>query len=594
MKYICQLRDGYMLKELDNAYLVEETGYPYQDTELPSQEMFDNLRAELGIKDDAKYTISYLADVLSPYFGVYKMLSRASLRQVIETGSTILRDPYAVFFESKLFSVYYFEHASTSEELHKICGNPNFSGYFGRSTSAFVIHIHKDKKGFQLERPMPSEFFFEFNYFKRFVKETLGVSVQELQEKIDLVCERGDLDCGVFRQSIKKELLLMEQFDISMESDNEKVISDLKQAVEFVLRRIADNTSLGDLYNLSKEDDSLVGKVFIEIYGYNMFRRLARKERAGESFYAWMIGLYCYLYSISTTQAEKDNCEKVLEHQVRGILKSLWVVYAEYSTEIQGDRVVLLGDPYLNECLELGILDPKHARFEHELLFMGSRLNKHLRIRSPHEAYYEVSLDLLDNSISLFERKLFQYFLYCRFWSCVRRRFDDNKAGHTDFSTRNVIKTMVPNLDRLIVMGEISTTDFESLMTQKYAFLREGEFEMDKLPLLLDNALDEVDYFTDEEKSFIAIMPLLKRTLNNDGGDVTISFGLLRPTEDIDGIYKPRFRSEFLEKIKPVLRVLAAVYSCKSPYRCNEILTKYDVYYAKNSYKFELTFGKRG
>ena len=110
MFYVCQLRDGYMLTQEERGiYRVLETGYPYMDTKMPSQDMLDGLIEYFEIHDSAKIkTIQELADVLTPLFGFNQQITAEELKSILLNGALpfeVVNTLYKVF-ECKYFSIY--------------------------------------------------------------------------------------------------------------------------------------------------------------------------------------------------------------------------------------------------------------------------------------------------------------------------------------------------------------------------------------------------------------------------------------------------------------------------------------------------------
>ena len=85
MRYICQLKNGLMLKELNAEQLkVENTGYPYPDTEQPQLDMLFELLSDYGFSYDyTERNYSKLVVVILNNFSEVSYFSKKDLADLL-------------------------------------------------------------------------------------------------------------------------------------------------------------------------------------------------------------------------------------------------------------------------------------------------------------------------------------------------------------------------------------------------------------------------------------------------------------------------------------------------------------------------------
>lgn len=595
MEFICQLRNGYMLAEDNNEYKVVRTGYPYPDTRLSSQAMLNELVEKLQIKKtDYEITISLLADRLEPIFDNDAVFSekvfKTILEDCIENEREIKGHIYSVFFSSPFFSIYYFYDSDEAIAYFSGTELTDYTVFFKRTDAAIILHFHVDKNTVKLPEPFDRKKEPVFANFDAIFKENYGVSVEQMETMLS--------SADKHRGSLTKDKLLdltspFEGLDCvhsSVENNGSIDNLNLSFALKTIFLTIDTMLSFSDLAKINNPGYPVLSSVAKEIFGYNIIRGLFCSELYFD-LKLQTFGLSCILYYIETDAVTK--C--ILKTRIKSLVKE-FIATREVGTldvkfvSIDGN-IHVRTFPYAYEIFQHGNFNSIGCiSFQTNLLLGGDTTNKCIVEDEDGLCWYDIDLSRVLKGVSSYENKLFQ------FWVAIFvQEFNVNKLelGHTEYSVRNVIKTMVPNFDRLLLMGAFNETTPNGVLVSRYNVSLFETYDRDKVVRVLDDALDEENFFTDIEKSFIMALYTFMKSIETDNGVTTVRITLLVKHSEYMELLKPKFREGFLEHIEPIIKMYVVVNRCSNVYGMAEYIKKHDMDFSFDGLSFVVTIKRK-
>lgn len=597
MEYICQLRRGYMLVEEKGKYKIERTGYPYPDTRLSSQEMLNELLEKLEIKQtNSEITISLLADKLEPVFDNGIVFDKKSLKNCIEGITFDERVAkgyvYSVFFSSPILSIYYFYNETDVEKYLNDFAIKASSFSNTVSGAMLVLHLHVDKNTVKLPEPFSRDKEPNFKIFDNLFKLNYKVSVEQIESLLrNIEKQRGSL--------MKDGLLCLsspfEDFyavDCYIQDDKYADELNLSVVLQSLFNCVDDSFSFKEsVRGFSKSH--LLPSVMEEIYGYNIMRGLTNfvlglSKGSFVTFYLSCVAFYF----------EKEPVTKcILKTRIKALVsemiaqRGIDTLAITVVTTDEGTHIRTL--PFVYEVFKNhGENYTTRDKFLTGLLLDGNKDNSSLVKDEDGTWWYDVDLSKIQKGVSSYENKLFQFFVVV---SLNRLQLDNLELGHTCYSDRNVMKTIVPNFDRLMLMGAIKNINLSSILAALLNISIFTSYSNNKVARILDNALDEVDYFTDEEKSFIMVLPLFLRVREEYDDSTCVRMEILNDdcsAEEID-LFKPRFREGFVEHLEPMLKMITTVSLCASPHKVQQIMFDNNISCDFDGLSFTVSFKKR-
>lgn len=596
MEFICQLRNGHMLAEDNNEYKVARTGYPYPDTRLSSQNMLNELVEKLQIKKtDYEIPISLLADRLEPIFDNDAVFSEKVFKTILEDCIKNEREIkgyiYSVFFSCPFFSIYYFYDSDKSVSYFSGNELTNYTVFYKGTDAAIILHFHIDKNTVKLPEPFDRKKEPIFANFDSIFKENYGVSVEQMETML------SSLD--KYRGSLTKAQLLdltspFEDLSCAHSSvENNASVDNLNLsfALKTIFLTIDTMLSFSDLVKISDPGYSVLSSVAKEIFGYNIIRGLFCSElyfdRKLQTF-----SLSCILYYIETDAVTK--C--ILKTRIKSLVKE-FIATREVGTldlkfvSVDGNTHVRTF-PYVYEIFQHGNFNSIGCiSFQTNLLLGGDATNKCIVEDEEGLCWYDIDLSKILKGVSSYENKLFQLWV-----AILVQEYNVSKLelGHTEYSIRNVIKTMVPNFDRLLMMGAFKELHPRELLVSRYNVSLFETYDGDKVVRALDDALDGENFFTDIEKSFIMALYTFLKNTETDNGITTVKITLLQEysSEEMK-LLKPKFREGFLEHIEPIVKMYVSVHRCSNAYGTAEYIRKHDIDFSFDGLSFVITIKRK-
>lgn len=604
MEYVCQLRNGYMLVRNGIEYRIKRTGYPYPDTPLPSQAMLDNLIDELGIKQtDTEYTISLLANTLEPYFGSSAILRESTLKEIIENSIGVVsdgsNDNYSVFFSCKFCSIYYVESINDSKVFQNFIRASN--RYYlntSASRSAFIIHFHDERNKPKLPVETPRDKVQEYTTFSMLFRERFKADIEKVEGYLNLLySRRSELSIPEEKFKLTTDLEYAEHAYFMQSNDVCEFESNMRFAFQSIAQRLLEGINLEHLYRSASAGRGIIKDVVCSIYSYNTVQDTYSEPNQSSGFAFWMLSLYSCVYYFADDNVVRSTLKSRINELLKGIYQYIGLSSSRLNVEVKDGDVLLLTSPFVYKCFKDKSIEIRKSdmlcSFLNWVCLDGDESNKKLINSKEYGTVLAVNFGKILQGVSAYENKLFQYFLAERLLEVVGKDCYGCKEGHTDFSLRNAMKTILPNYDRLVMMGAIGSTDPRMIASIVYNFSAIGLYSKKKVLQILDNALDETTDFTDEEKSFIFGVSSLVAEVDNYKGDPYVLYRLITNIEHCDPKLRPNFRKGFVESLEPVFKMSALANICKSPYECNELLEKYTLDYEFNGSRFLVQFHKK-
>lgn len=573
MKYICQLTDGYMLAQIfPLAYKVVRTGYPYPDTPLPSNVMLEHLKKKINVSDpDDRYTIKYLIKVLTPYFESDRLLTDKMLKEIIETGilgsKSVLskNEVCSVFFDCKFFSIYYVECIENSVLMDRMKtlleGAEPEKGW----VSVYIIHWHKGKNTIQLPKMMDKHIFETYDSFESLLREEVGVSVHDFKSQLD------DLYDSLPKLNTDK-VMLIPDYDFEQASCYTCVQSkNVDSCVRGLVREIMSTIGLLRVFSSEQQYKTIVLKTLKEVYGYNVLIGIYERNNAIDKMMKWKLVMYCSIYSVGNAE-NKKLYGAYIKDLINDLIRTLHLDFSRFNVILDEDEnAEILCSPFIYAMAESGIWQERKYNIFQTNLLCNRAISKKDLVKTKLGVRYAVNLkSLFGDEFSSYERKLLQFFVLARFYSNLGLSIFDMKEGHTKFSYQNLYKALLKNYERLVLMGEVDEFDDDKCFISysiRYGYRFTMNPSKDYVTELLDVALDETDEFTEEEKSFIMLMPHLIFDIKQEGNKQVFIVDMLSPRERSNRktVYKTNFRDGFIESIRTVFELFALANICTLP-----------------------------
>lgn len=563
MKFICQLKDGYMLAKIGNRYAAMYTGYPYPDTLQPSQVRLDKLVSELGIESSSKYTIEYLISVMSPYIGTDLALSVIDMYELLTEGKVlgIISDKKprtSIFFDCALFTIYYTENMINSAFFDQVVERGRFVGAQG--SWCFVIHYHKNLDTLFKPTLVDKSEIKGSKQFDKFFRQSFGVSVDKLafyyNELYKALPKLGTEEYFFSKNTG------MEQFHVCSYKAPTVAMTDLKRDITNVL-------GLGEVYYNRHKTGEQVTTALIGVFGYNVLGGIIDYDLAREYLgldCMQLLALYSCAYNISL-EGNKQSIAKDIDELLKDSIKKIGFNACSVNADLNSDGdLVLLTSPYVHYMYKNNLMRMNITYSSSVLTGSKSQLEV-----TAEEGVCRVTFDAFrDLNAKSYEKKLLYYFVAAELAMSHPNNKVTCRDGHSVFSLRNVLKTIIPNFDRLVLMGAIeNAVDLSFLLAVRFSFSCGSLKSSNRVPLILDSALDEMGCFSEEEKSFIAMLPFLKTVVDiTDGGStytVEVHLHNANTLEDEEGYYTPRFKDSFIENVRPVIEMFALISCIKFP-----------------------------
>lgn len=596
MEFICQLKDGYMFAKVGkDKYAVVHTGYPYPDTIQSSQVRLSEVISDLGIKSSpkyTKYTVEYLISLMTPYFGSDMLFSEEILRILLQTGDTsiiagIKKSRISVFFDCSFFTIYYVENMHNSAFFVQAC-EKMISPEDAQGDWCFLVHYHKWVDTLYKPVLVNKSKIEGHKQFDRVFRQVFEVSEEKLafyyNELYKILPKLG------LKHYFFDEDTYAEQFHICSYKAPRAALTDLYTSIVNVL-------SLHSVYSDFDNSDGQIGRALRQVYGVNVL-----KDQQLRSIITTNSGLECMqllaLYSCvynESSSVNKENIAKDIDEVLKEIIRSLGTLFCALEVGLSsGNDLQFLASPYLYFMY-------KHNMFSMDTNYVYSVLAaSHSRLSiNPKTEKCRVIFDAFkDLNAKSYEKKLLYYFVATVLESTISNGRVAYKDGHSVFSHRNALKTIVPNFDRLVLMGALDNgMDIPFLLSVRFSFNLTFVDGTSLVPEILDSALDEMDCFLEEDKSFITLMPFARTEFTKKDDDYYFTLNLFNGHRiaDEEGYYTPRFRDSFLKNVRPVFEMLALVSCVKVPQQ--GIARLYKDYTREFSYSygiFSVVLKKRG
>lgn len=587
--YVSQLKKGYMLRKTGiDKFRVIRTGYPYPDTPMLSQDMVNSLVSWLGI--DREVSVAELASYFDPVYDVDPIgLSKDELKSVIENRGVGVLGSYtgfSIFFNCQFFSIYYIDDMENSSAVDRIREKFELTASKGNYwKSGFILHFHKGKQDIKLGVGTPAE---EFDIYKKFLyvfEKVALLPADELRNYLDILYSSLPdlkLSVGTLNPYSKVEYFVFKPLRSDSFDSN-----GLMQTFKSLYSTVASVLGLHTLcYKSRTLTVSPVRTVLEGIWGYNVFSDLSNTlmPQNGEMLRGEYlnISLLCCIISCTDDQSLQREYQAKLKDCVNAAVKALVSKgYFAIDVDVMNGNVVVLYSPhvywfYSNLMDELTVLGV--------FVLRGKSGYRKLINSDKFGVKFAENLGyILSDYVSSFENKLFQYFLMSF------NVFGINKIreGHTEFSLRNILKTIIPAFDRKVMLGGITETSFDKIFLRHYKTTPPA---LTKLPIVLDNALDETSIFEEYEKSFICYLSYLEwRVVNENPYRVACQICDGWGFDALKDTYIPSFSSEQLDKFSIVFKLgaLALLYS-----RCDDVSVflkdyEYSLSYASGVFTME-------
>lgn len=175
MNWICQLKDGYMLAQVNKTtYRVIHTGYPYPDTKYTAQVAIPMMLDDLDIKLNGELSVRTMQILMEPYLSGVD-ISVQEMKQII-THQTLTKA--CIFFKTKEIIVYYIKNLKYNHCVKKVFTE----SYFDDNDDGFLFTNPSDdifEKSDLIDKGSMPEYKEFDNSLKEMNVEHVGVSFYE-------------------------------------------------------------------------------------------------------------------------------------------------------------------------------------------------------------------------------------------------------------------------------------------------------------------------------------------------------------------------------------------------------------------------------
>lgn len=558
MFYICQLRDGYMLtQDKRGVYTVTETGYPYMDTKLPSQEMLDGLIRYFEINDSAKIrTIKELADILTPLFGSFQPITGEELKSILLNGVLPFKAENTLYkvFECKYFSIYQVYAYKTREVLKYL----SEKGYMPKSefvnyNHACILHSHARNKEVLFENVSLNTDIHTSRLFLKELERRIGLDISEFKLILDTMYDKAS-ETGCYFMCDDADAI-----EVLPDVTHGRVSSPIEATA--TVRWLLSWLNPWKEYCRCSSMDGSAKRALEELMGCNLFNRVNYKYFGGETV---SLGLYLWYYGVADF-SEKARVKDRLKELIDSSVNRFSFTSSEMFYTIENDNIVLIMSPYV-----------KYVDNPLSNKLLSRTLGKQLRKMPNGEDMCVVTIDPRNvfKCLTDVERRWFQYFIMrhlayvmsCRIKYCDLKNEEwYNPTGIPDvkFTLRDSLKAIQPNFDRLFMMGAYNTNDIATVASIYYLYegTNNSYFDSNYLPAL-EFAMRNQSEFTFSEKAF-----LLGFTdtidLEYDGSEHHYCFCLF--SKRFSEKLAPALSDDFLEKLKPIFKMYLAATELSAP-----------------------------
>lgn len=579
MFYVCQLRDGYMLTQEERGiYRVLETGYPYMDTKMPSQDMLDGLIGYFEIHDSAKIkTIQELADVLTPLFGFNQQITAEELKSILLNGALpfeVANTLYKVF-ECKYFSIYQVYGYKTKEVLRQLAEK----GYAVKSefvnyNHAYILHSHSRNKEVLFEDASLCTDDHSVQFFLKELERRIGLDISEFKLILDTIYDKAS-ETGFYFMCDDADAI-----EVLPDVTNGRISSPIEATA--TMRWLLSWLNPWKEYCRCSSMDGSAKRALEELMGCNLFNRVDYKFFGGETI---SLGLYLWYYGV-VDLPEKARVKDRLKDLINSSIRRYNFASSDMFYTIENDNIVLIMSPYV-----------KYADSPLSDKLLSRTLGRQLRKMPNGEDMCVITIDPRNvfKGLTDVERRWFQYFIMRYLAYVMSRRIkycDLNKeewyspTGIPDikFTLRDSLKAIKPNFDRLFMMGAYDTDDIRKVASIYYLYegTNNSYFDSNYLPAL-EFAMRNQSEFTPSEKAF-----LLGFTdtidLESDSSGHHYSFCLY--SKMFSEKLAPALSDDFLEKLKTIFKMYLAATELSAP---SYQLDKFKFNFTYKNYVFECT-----
>lgn len=595
MKYICQLKDGYMLAELvpNRTYGIVHTGYPYPDTEKPSQEMLEDLRRSLDVKDGGGIeTVAQLADSLSYLLGQKVVLNRKMLKSLLNTGTiklnfTIYDETASVLFDCPLFTVYLITEVYRSTMFSMVVNYLEDESVTGGNSSMILCHIHKGICQLKVRTAKPDNYY--IRAFDRALESELSISGADLKLYLTKISENLDkINTGVelFNKDFMYEGFICQGTNLTIVERFERDSSQLCSS-------LGDKLNAWGTYLHSNDSSNTIRRTFEEIYKFDMF--CLHEKYAFVQGSCFKLALMCIFYSLLEESQQKLKLKTDIMRNVTGLIKRLGVFSSKFYYIIKDDNIWLLGSPYIYFGTKKGILP-------HGTIYTENQKNGIMTMPDGRKVFAICLHYDWGGLITDYEARLYQYFVLKQKRSIFNRQIpywgSEYEEGHDSAfdgidpvdeenrSIRNILKVLQPNFDKLFLFGEYGNKDMAQVLTNVYCY-KSAVLRCSSLyKKALNWATQGVDFSEGEEDFILSIASAYSRNLS-----VGIEFQFFNTKYD-DKIM-PRISDDFIKKLYSVLKVYILTRSAFEEEDTVEVFRDFDYCFESSDYTLRALFRRK-
>lgn len=559
MFYICQLRDGFMLaQENRGMYKVVETGYPYMDTKMPSQDMLDSLLRYLDIYASAKVrTIQELADVLKPVFGLDKSMTVDELKSILSRGTLPfeVEDSLYKVFDCKYFEIYQVYGYRTKEVLEYLYKK----GYTRKFNSlnfnhAYILYSHVKNDETLFENASLCTDSNNVRYFIKELEKRVGLSVSDFKLILDTIYDKI-LETGFYFMCDKEDSI-----EVLPDVTNGGTSSAMEATA--TVRWLLSWLNPWKEYCRHSNMDSAIKRTLEELEGCNLFNRTNYRYFGGETV---ALGLLLCYYGVSD-KSEKERVKGSINRLITATANRLGLMSSELYYGVENDNIILLMSPYT-----------KYNEISNVTNNLLSKIkNVHMRKMPNGEDMRVLNIDMMDKLRTLtdIENRWLQYFLlrdfayimnykiqYCDLKS--EEWYSPASIPDVEFTLRDSLKAIQPNFDRFFMMDAYESANMETIASNVYNYTRceNSWFDSNYLPAL-EFAMQGQSEFTFNEKAFLLGF-VNTIDAEYDGSERYFHFCIFN--KYCDKKLAPVLSDEFIEKLKVVFKMYIIAYRLTEP-----------------------------
>lgn len=550
-------------------FKVKQTGYPYKSTEFPSQTMLDNLLTEFHIKGKAVVqTVADLIELMSDKYKLDTTYTRREMCQMLEFGSV---DSFSSeLFECKYFSVYSISDKYASYFYRNIKDKlVSFHPQDEHSRGLFIVHWHKGVSEEDIPTSLPTKE--TFSFFDTTLTNKIDLRTEDFIFCLDLIYDNLD-KLGLGGALFDPEIVLesYSAYEISGRGTN-----TANRQLEVLISDILPYFNFFEEYMECRDSKNPVMRTLKELFGCDLFIGV-KNYRILHEQYLFQLGLQCCVYQLLQEGVRKEECAGRIKGLVNEIAWEMGTSGTDIYYIIKDDDIILLTSPYVDLVIDRDSLllskEKEVGLFslgENEQM-LGFNLGKDVKGLLHGIEYRLYQYIILINSSFGASRTV-------RYYPDSKLELDDDKkrseSRGTWFSYRNALKAIVPNFDRLYLMGAYNNLPMVDIL-EMYYHIYDNSIHPADYTFALDYALD--DSYTVEEKSFILMLGridnIAKKTLTN---------------EDL-GKLNPVISEDFVKKLEAVFKIGSLLRVCSSKATLTNMLRqlKFDYKYENFTFTF--------